>query len=106
VIQSVVDNWAYSQITALAKQSTVSLVFVNADSGEGYITVDGNAGDRNNLTFWQDGDQLIKTVAAQSNNTIVVIHSVGPIIIDEYKNHPNVTAIVWYGHYHPFYDRD
>lgn len=95
VIQSVVDNWAYSQITALAKQSTVSLVFVNADSGEGYITVDGNAGDRNNLTFWQDGDQLIKTVAAVSNNTIVVIHSVGPIIIEEYKNHPNVTAIVW-----------
>lgn len=95
VIQSVVDNWAYSQITALARQSTVSLVFVNADSGEGYITVDGNAGDRNNLTLWEDGDKLIKTVAAESNNTIVVIHSVGPVIIEEWKNHPNVTAIVW-----------
>jgi beta-glucosidase len=31
VIQSVVDNWAYAQITALARQSTVALVFVNAD---------------------------------------------------------------------------
>jgi len=97
VVQSVVNNWAYSQITALARQSSVSIVFVNADSGEGYITVDGNVGDRNNLTFWQDGDQLIRTVAAESNNTIVVIHSVGPIIIEEYKNHPNVTAILWAG---------
>jgi beta-glucosidase len=96
VVQSVVDNWAYSQITALARQSSVSVVFVNADSGEGFITVDGNAGDRNNLTLWQDGDQLIKTVAAECNNTIVVIHSVGPVILEEHKNNPNVTAILWY----------
>lgn len=96
VAQSVTNNWAYEQITALAKQASVSIVFVNADSGEGYITVDGNAGDRNNLTFWQDGDELIRTVAAQCNNTIVVIHSVGPIIIEEYKNNPNVTAMLWY----------
>ncbi|KAF2742764.1 glycoside hydrolase family 3 protein [Sporormia fimetaria CBS 119925] len=97
VVQSVTNNWAYSQITALAKQATVSIVFVNADSGEGYITVDGNAGDRRNLTFWQDGDELIRTVTASSNNTIVVIHSVGPVVIEEYKNNPNVTAIVWAG---------
>ncbi|KAF2009164.1 glycoside hydrolase family 3 protein [Aaosphaeria arxii CBS 175.79] len=97
VIQSVVDNWAYNQIDALAKQASVSLVFVNADSGEGYITVDGNMGDRNNLTFWQDGDKLIRNVSASCNNTVLVIHSVGPVIIEEYKNNPNITAIVWAG---------
>ncbi|KAH7135675.1 beta-glucosidase-like protein [Dendryphion nanum] len=97
VVQSVVDNWAYSQIAALAKQASVAIVFVNADSGEAYITVDGNMGDRNNLTFWQDGDKLIRNVTANCNNTVVVIHSVGPTIIEEYKNHPNVTAIVWAG---------
>ena len=34
VIQSVTDNWAYNAITALAKQASVAIVFVNADSGE------------------------------------------------------------------------
>jgi beta-glucosidase len=95
LVQSVTDNWAYDQITALAKQASVAIVFANADSGEGYITVDGNMGDRNNLTFWQGGDALIRNVSASCNNTILVIHSVGPIIIDEYKNNPNVTAILW-----------
>jgi beta-glucosidase len=41
VVQSVTDNWAYAQIQAMASQASVALVFVNADSGEGYITVDG-----------------------------------------------------------------
>jgi beta-glucosidase len=97
VIQSVVDNYAYTQIQALANQASVALVFANADSGEGYIEVDGNMGDRNNLTFWQGGDALIRNVSAICNNTILVIHSVGPIIIDEYKNHPNISAIIWAG---------
>lgn len=96
VIQSVTDNAALDQVEALVKQASVAIVFANADSGEGYITVDGNMGDRNNLTFWQGGDQLIRNVSANNNNTILVIHSVGPIIIDEYANNPNITAIVWY----------
>ncbi|KAF2183232.1 glycoside hydrolase family 3 protein, partial [Zopfia rhizophila CBS 207.26] len=97
VVQSVTDNWAYSYITALAKQASVSLVFVNADSGEGYITVEGNMGDRNNLTLWKDGDKLIQNVTASCNNTIVVIHSVGPVLVDSWNNNPNVTAILWAG---------
>jgi beta-glucosidase len=72
-----------------------AIVFVNSDSGEGYITVDGNAGDRKNLTAWHQGDQLILAVAAQNNNTIVVTNSVGPLIIEPWVDHPNVTAIVW-----------
>lgn len=42
--QGILDNNATSQIEALAPQASVSLVFVNADSGEGYIDVDGNEG--------------------------------------------------------------
>ncbi|KAG1797023.1 glycoside hydrolase family 3 protein, partial [Suillus plorans] len=72
-----------------------AIVFVNSDSGEGYITVDGNAGDRQNLSAWHQGDQLILAVAAQNNNTIVVTNSVGPLIIEPWVDHPNVTAIVW-----------
>ena len=47
--ESVTDNFAASQIKLLASRASTAIVFVNADSGEGYIVVDGNQGDRNNL---------------------------------------------------------
>jgi beta-glucosidase len=97
VISSITENWAYPQIEQMAREASVSIVFVNADSGEGYITVDGNFGDRNNLTLWQDGDALIKAVSSQSNNTIVVIHSVGPVLVNSFYDSENVTAILWAG---------
>ncbi|KAK7181235.1 glycosyl hydrolase family 3 [Paraphaeosphaeria sporulosa] len=97
IVQSVTDNYAWAQIMSLAKQASTAIVFVNADSGEGYITVDGNAGDRNNLTIWQGGETLVQNVSAYCNNTIVVIHSVGPVLIDSFSNSENVTAILWAG---------
>lgn len=94
---AITDNYAENQIVALAKQASVSLVFVNADSGEGYISVDGNEGDRNNLTLWHDGDRLIGNVTSACNNTIVVIHSVGPVDISAWYDNENVTGIIWAG---------
>ena len=32
-------------------------------------------------------------VAAQNNNTIVIVNSVGPLIIEPWIDHPNVTAV-------------
>ena len=52
------------QILALAAQASTAIVFVNSDSGEGYINVDGNEGDRNNLTLWKNGDILITNVSS------------------------------------------
>lgn len=72
---------------------SAALVFINSDSGEQYITVDGNEGDRRNLTAWHGGDNLVNAVAAQNNNTIVVVHSVGPLILEPWVEHPNVTAV-------------
>ncbi|CZR54396.1 probable beta-glucosidase 1 precursor [Phialocephala subalpina] len=98
IYQSILDNYATSEISALVSQAYVtSIVFVNADSGEGYISVDGNEGDRNNLTLWHSGDDLVKNVSAICNNTIVVIHSTGPTILTEWYDNPNVTAILWAG---------
>ncbi|KAF2686001.1 glycoside hydrolase family 3 protein [Lentithecium fluviatile CBS 122367] len=97
MLQSVTDNYAWSQIIALAKQASVAVVFVNADSGEGYITVDGNMGDRNNLTLWQGGEELVRNVSGYCNNTIVVIHSVGPVLVDSFYDSDNITAILWAG---------
>ena len=44
-----------------------------------YEIVVGNMGDRNDLALWWGGSQMIKAVAAVNRNTIVVIHSVGPV---------------------------
>ncbi|SMR51995.1 unnamed protein product [Zymoseptoria tritici ST99CH_3D1] len=100
-IESVIDDYAYSQIAALARRipdvAGVSLVFVNADAGEGYISVDGNLGDRNNLTIWHNGDTLIQNVTSQCNNTVVIIHSVGPVLVNDWYENPNVTAIIYAG---------
>jgi hypothetical protein len=52
---------------------------------------------RNNLTAWLNGDPLVQAVASQNNNTIVVINSVGPLILEPWIEHPNVTAVVWAG---------
>lgn len=95
--QSITNNYASTQIQALATAASVAIVFANADGGEGFINVDNNIGDRKNLTLWQGGDTLIRNVSALCNNTIVVLHTIGPVLIDEYKNNPNVTAILWAG---------
>ncbi|PFH46305.1 glycoside hydrolase family 3 protein [Amanita thiersii Skay4041] len=76
---------------------SAAIVFINSDSGEAYINVDGNQGDRKNLTAWHGGDDLVLAVASVNPNTIVVTHSVGPLIIEPWIDHPNVTAVLWAG---------
>jgi beta-glucosidase len=91
-----VNNW--DRVGALASQPEVTaVVFANAGAGEGYIEVDGNAGDRKNLTLWLGGDELIKRVSAVNPNTIVVLHTAGPVLLGDYQKNPNITAIVWAG---------
>ena len=96
--ESVLSNYQWTATEKLVSQPDVTaIVFVNADSGEGFINVDGNEGDRNNLTLWKNGDDLIKNVSAICPNTIVVIHSVGPVLVTDWYRNPNITAIVWAG---------
>ncbi|KAF9007054.1 glycoside hydrolase family 3 protein [Cyathus striatus] len=96
-ISWLLDDFDLPRAGNMAIKKSAALVFVNSDSGEGYITVDGNEGDRKNLTAWHGGDNLILSVAAQNNNTIVVVHSVGPLIVEPWIDHPNVTAVLWAG---------
>ncbi|KAB5594636.1 hypothetical protein CTheo_1958 [Ceratobasidium theobromae] len=83
---------------AIARGKDVALVFANAMSGElgAYDLVSGNLGDRNDLDLWYKGGSLIEQVAAVNNNTIVVIHSVGPVVMS-WVNHPNITAVIYAG---------
>nr|KAK5441350.1 hypothetical protein LTR18_007194 [Exophiala xenobiotica] len=94
---AILDNYADSQIQGLATTADVAIVFANADSGEGFITIDGNTGDRNNLTLWGSGDRLIKNVTSYCNNTIVVLHTVGPVNVSSWYDNENVTGIIFAG---------
>jgi beta-glucosidase len=96
-VETICDNYAESQIQRLATIADKSLVFINADSGEGFIDVDGNVGDRKNLSAWHDADRLIENVTTYSNNTIIIIHSVGTVNISAWYDNENVTAILWAG---------
>ncbi|KAG7098712.1 hypothetical protein E1B28_000625 [Marasmius oreades] len=90
-----------NDLNAGAKAATgkdVAIVFANAMSGElgFYQIVVGNMGDRNDLDLWFKGGSLIERVASVNPNTIVVIHSVGPVPLG-WNTHPNITAIIYAG---------
>ncbi|KAG8864203.1 hypothetical protein FRB96_006024 [Tulasnella sp. 330] len=80
-----------------ARGKSVAIVFITADSGEEYITVEGNVGDRNDLNAWHSGNALVAAVAAVNSNTIVVVNSVGPIVMEPWITNANITAVVWAG---------
>ncbi|KAG7142326.1 Beta-glucosidase cel3A like protein [Verticillium longisporum] len=63
----------------------------------GYITVEGNVGDRNNLDPWNDGNELVAAVAAVNDNVVVVVHSTGAVILEKILALPSVKAVVWGG---------
>jgi len=42
----------------VASGKSVAIVCINANSGEGYVTVENNAGDRNDLKAWHNGDAV------------------------------------------------
>lgn len=50
VVESVLDDYAYSEIKQKAAGKDVCLVFINSRSSERTNSVEGNYGDRNNLT--------------------------------------------------------
>lgn len=74
------------------------IVFINSDGGEGYIASDGIRGDRNDLYPQKGGDKLVqkvaKTCGGGSRPTIVVVHAIGPVILERWIDLPNVKAVL------------
>ena len=62
------------------------LVFVNSWATEG--------ADRPGL-YDDFSDDIISNVASVCNNTIVVLQNPGPRLVDNFQDHPNVTAILF-----------
>ncbi|KAI5809482.1 glycoside hydrolase family 3 protein [Pyronema omphalodes] len=85
-------NRIYATISSYPNSTCI--VFASADSGEGYLSSEGHHGDRNDLKLWHNGDRLIQGVASICQDTVVVIHTVGPVDMESFIDHPNVTAVL------------
>ena len=62
-----------------AQNADLCIVFIMADSGEQYISLEKSIGDRYNLDAWHGGNELVDAVHSVNENIIVVINSPGPI---------------------------
>jgi len=83
---------------AAASKADLAMVFITADSGEQYVKVENlPEGDRLDLNPWHNGNELVAAVAAAGKPTVVVVHSVGPILLEKILSNENVKAIVWAG---------
>ncbi|CAI5756194.1 unnamed protein product [Candida verbasci] len=89
------NNWDLDHMEDLADYSDLSIVFVNSFSGEGYIYVENNFGDRQNSSLWHNGDEIIEKIANKCHKTIVVISSTGPINMEKWIEHENVVGVIW-----------
>lgn len=85
MVEYVLDDYAYDRIntTAAKAPNATCLVFVSSDSGEGYTSAEGVLGDRPNLKLWHGGDKMILSVAERCRDTMVIVHSVGPVDMEE-----------------------
>jgi beta-glucosidase-like glycosyl hydrolase len=87
-----------SDLTTLEEQD-VCLVFINSDGGEGYLAWKDVKGDRNDLYPQKKGDQLVKTVAKScgggKGTTIVIVHSVGAVVVENFIDMEGVNALLF-----------
>ncbi|OAT09586.1 beta-glucosidase [Blastomyces gilchristii SLH14081] len=80
------------------RDKDLCLVFANADSGEGFASWKDIRGDRNDLILQKGTDSLVSQVATEcgagNGSTVVVIHSVGPVIVESWIDLPGVKAVL------------
>lgn len=82
-------------VDSVAAEQNLCLVFINSDAGEGFISWNGIMGDRNDLYPQKGGDELVKSVAKNcGGDTVVVLHTVGPTILEKWIDLPGVKAVL------------
>ena len=74
-------------------QQDLCIAFINSDAGEGFASWQGIT-DRPDLQPQKGGNELVRKVADNCLQTIVVVHAVGPVVLESFADHSNVKAIV------------
>ncbi|KAL8813234.1 MAG: hypothetical protein Q9223_001741 [Gallowayella weberi] len=84
--------------SSLLHDQDLCIVFVNSDAGEGFLSWNGVRGDRNDLFIQKGGDKLVEKVShgcgKGKSDIIVVVHAVGPVIVESWIDLPNVKAVI------------
>lgn len=60
-IKYTLNDWDLDYASKIAEGADYAFVFSNSNSGEGHIIVEDNAGDRNNISLWNNGDKLVRS---------------------------------------------
>ncbi|OAP56771.1 hypothetical protein AYL99_08883 [Fonsecaea erecta] len=95
-ITSSLGNKVSSSLRRALKEQDLCLVFGNADAGEGHRIWHSQRADRNDLEIQKGAGQLIRTVADECGGPVVVIiHSVGPVTLENFADMQSVKAIVF-----------
>lgn len=77
----------------IAASSDVALIFVGTDLSTGR-----EEADRYSLKLPGNQNELIQEVAAVNPNTIVVMQTMGMVEVEQFKNLPNISGIIWTGY--------
>lgn len=77
----------------MAASADVVLIFVGTDQSTGR-----EESDRFSITLPGNQNELIKSVAAVNQNTIVVMQTMGMVEVEQFKNNPNIPGIIWTGY--------
>jgi beta-glucosidase-like glycosyl hydrolase len=89
----------YNARPGILNDQDVCLVFANSDSGEGFLSWGSVGGDRPDLLLQKGADDLVVMVAKHcgggAGETVVVIHSVGPVVMERWIDLPGVKAVIW-----------
>lgn len=92
------DDLLWRKVSSLVLDQDLCIAFGNSDSGEGYTSWSNVRGDRNDLYLQKNGDKLIQQVARNCGNgtgqTIVVVHAVGPVVLERWIDLPGVKAVL------------
>jgi len=80
---------------SIPSSQDLCLVFISSDAGEGFESWNGIRADRNDLHVDNDGDALVQHVAATCGGpVIVIIHAVGPVVLESWIDHSNVHGVL------------
>ncbi len=78
---------------SIAASADVVLIFVGTDQSTGR-----EESDRFSLALPGNQVELIKAVAAVNPNTIVVMQTMGMVEVEQFRNLPNISGIIWTGY--------
>ncbi|KAI9697375.1 MAG: hypothetical protein M1836_004653 [Candelina mexicana] len=93
-----VNDPPFKKTPKILDDQDLCLVFINSDGGEGFLAWEGIRGDRNDLYSQKGGDKLVHKVAKGcgkgKGKTIVVVHAVGPVVLENWIELEGVKAVV------------